>query len=86
MKAQLSGFQARAESDRVADEIRNAAHAAGAYNPDQFVDLLRSKARQLPNGEIVLRDVMPAALQSAAEAVDYMRADPSYANLFKDGV
>jgi hypothetical protein len=68
----------------VTSTLTAAAVKAGAFNVEQMVLLLRDKTTLLPNGEVVVRDFMPAAMQSPDEVMDYLSAtEPNY---FKSGL
>lgn len=82
--AERDGLRGEITDRRIDHELTTAAKARNAYNPEQVVALVRDKAIVLPNGEVVFKDVMPSALQSAAEVVDFLSVDKP--NLFTENL
>ncbi len=73
-------FKGLYTQDAIANALTSAASAAGAFNPDQLIALLRNKAQLVdgPNGPAVQIDGL-----SVAAVVAQMKADPANGNLFK---
>jgi len=64
-------------------EIRRA--APDAFNVEQITAIVKSHCHELGNGELVVADLVPTALQSVGEAVDYLRTTAPNLFIGSDG-
>jgi len=64
-------------------DLRQAATAMHAFDPDQVVAHLKPFAKRM-GAETIVRDFAPSVLQSASEAVAMLHDSPATWNLFTD--